>query len=377
MKPRFEPDAVLIDPEAYDHSEQIAASLEAGRQARLVIDNREPLSAARENVESFSGATVQSVDSDSPESNSPEETDTPSESGNAPTPAADPRAWRREVAARVNQYRARRRPQAPRYPSLMLKFEPPEFISDPVPEPPIAEVPPSTETLYAAPISVAPVEDEENVAAPETAKIIEFPRPWSPPPPSPDELAEAISDRPRILEVPEVLPPPPVLGGMLIEPAEAAEAEKRPGFEIPLKSPPMSQRLLAAGTDVLLVFGAFAVFGWSFLRVTGFTPAPPQAAKTSLLLSAFFWAAYQYLMLVYTGSTPGLKLAKLRISRFDGVPATRSLRRWRVLASVLSGLSLGLGYAWCFLDEDGLCWHDRITHTYMALTEDKNANSAG
>jgi uncharacterized RDD family membrane protein YckC len=66
------------------------------------------------------------------------------------------------------------------------------------------------------------------------------------------------------------------------------------------------------------------------------------------------------------GSTPGLKLAKLELSQFDGRPVPRSLRRWRVLASVLSGLSLGLGYAWCFLDEDELCWHDRITHTYMA-----------
>jgi hypothetical protein len=37
-----------------------------------------------------------------------------------------------------------------------------------------------------------------------------------------------------------------------------------------------------------------------------------------------------------------------------------------VFASVLSGLSLGLGYAWCWLDEDQLCWHDRITRTYMA-----------
>jgi len=42
------------------------------------------------------------------------------------------------------------------------------------------------------------------------------------------------------------------------------------------------------------------------------------------------------------------------------------LRRWRVLASWLSGVSLGMGYAWVLLDEDGLCWHDRITHTYLA-----------
>jgi uncharacterized RDD family membrane protein YckC len=81
---------------------------------------------------------------------------------------------------------------------------------------------------------------------------------------------------------------------------------------------------------------------------------------------AAFWAGYQFLLLVYAGTTPGAKLARLRLSRFDGQPVPKKLRRWRVLASMLSGLSLALGYAWCFFDEDQLCWHDRITQTYMA-----------
>jgi hypothetical protein len=28
-----------------------------------------------------------------------------------------------------------------------------------------------------------------------------------------------------------------------------------------------------------------------------------------------------------------------------------------------------MGYAWVFLDENALCWHDRITHTYLAPTK--------
>jgi uncharacterized RDD family membrane protein YckC len=86
----------------------------------------------------------------------------------------------------------------------------------------------------------------------------------------------------------------------------------------------------------------------------------------ALVLMGLFWIAFQYLLLVYCGMTPGLKVAGLRLCRFDGETASRRVRLWRVLASVLSGVSLGLGYAWCFLDEDQLCWHDRITHTYMA-----------
>jgi hypothetical protein len=72
------------------------------------------------------------------------------------------------------------------------------------------------------------------------------------------------------------------------------------------------------------------------------------------------------LLIVYSGTTPGLLLARLELTRFDGAPVNRRLRRWRVLASFLSAVSLGMGYLWVFLDEDALCWHDRITHTYLA-----------
>ena len=40
------------------------------------------------------------------------------------------------------------------------------------------------------------------IPAPATAKIIEFPRSWTPPLPALDELAEPVVDRPRILEAP-------------------------------------------------------------------------------------------------------------------------------------------------------------------------------
>jgi uncharacterized RDD family membrane protein YckC len=69
---------------------------------------------------------------------------------------------------------------------------------------------------------------------------------------------------------------------------------------------------------------------------------------------------------VYAATTPGLRLAGLQLARFDGTRANRRLRRWRVLASYLAAVSLGMGYVWVFLDEDALCWHDRITHTYLA-----------
>jgi uncharacterized RDD family membrane protein YckC len=205
-----------------------------------------------------------------------------------------------------------------------------------------------------------------STAAAVTAKIIEFPRFWVPAPAPLDELAEPVMDRPRILEAPEVVPPAPALGGITIEPVELEGLEKRPGIDVPLQSAPLTRRVLSAIIDDLIIAAACALFGFIFWKMTAIRPPLLQMAAVLAGLTALFWTAYQYLLVVYAGTTPGLLLARLELARFDGKPAGRRLRRWRVFASYLSAASLGMGYAWVFLDEDSLCWHDRITHTYLA-----------
>jgi uncharacterized RDD family membrane protein YckC len=199
------------------------------------------------------------------------------------------------------------------------------------------------------------------------AKIIEFPRfAWGPPAPPPDQLAEPVSERPRILEVPEVAPPPPALGGITIEAAEHPDAERRPGIDLPLQSAPLGLRFVAALIDGLIIAAASALFGGIFWKVAAVRPPLVQILALAAGLPCLFWAAYQYLLIVYAASTPGLRIAGLELARFDGTSTSRSLRRWRVLASWLSAVSAAMGYVWVFLDEDALCWHDRITHTYLA-----------
>jgi uncharacterized RDD family membrane protein YckC len=122
---------------------------------------------------------------------------------------------------------------------------------------------------------------------------------------------------------------------------------------------------LSALIDGLIIASNCAVFSLIFWKVTALEPPTLQIAAVLTSLCVVLWAGYQYLLLVYTGSTPGLRLSGLKLVRFDGSVAGRKLRRWRVLASFLSAFSLGMGYAWVFLDEDSLCWHDRITHTYL------------
>jgi uncharacterized RDD family membrane protein YckC len=84
-----------------------------------------------------------------------------------------------------------------------------------------------------------------------------------------------------------------------------------------------------------------------------------------MVAPCIFWAMYEYLFLVYAGVTPGLQLTRLRLITFDGVQPRRPTRRARSIAMMLSTFSLGLGLLWAALDEDTLCWHDRITRTYV------------
>jgi len=325
-----------------------------------------------------------------------------------PEPRVYPNAdsWRIEVAARLQRYRTRRKPRTPRYPSLLLPFDAPESWSRPAPSggsaavaaapararqaftfdmdeeptaivaPAVAEPRPTSERY---PSQQRPDRYPEQ-ASEQAAKVIEFPRSAAIPVFRPSELADPIFDHPRIVEVPEILPPPPALGGMLIEAADKEPADRRVGADFPFASPSASpsasilRRALAALVDGVVVATALAAFAAIFLRlnpslnpVRGSLPmlAGPTLAGALGVVAILLWAAYEFLFVVYTGSTPGLRAARLRLAAFDGSPLNRRLRRWRVLASFLSAFSAGLGYLWCVLDQHGLCWHDRITRTHV------------
>ena len=278
----------------------------------------------------------------------------------------DPAAWKQELAAKLNEYRTRHKPRPPRYPSLQLKFE----SNEPAwtnPAQTQSYVSRESTALDHVDMSAAPQPEPANYVTTEpTGRLIEFPRPATVPAAWIDALADPVMERPRILEVPESEFLPPALGGISIEPIPVAEEGKRPGIEIPMLTAALWRRVLAGAMDGVIVAAAVALFGYIFVHITDTVPQLRPAIIGGVLLTGVLWAGYQYLLLVYSGTTPGLKLAGLELNRFDGTTTARRLRRWRVLASVLSALSLCLGYAWCYLDEDQLCWHDRITKTYMA-----------
>jgi uncharacterized RDD family membrane protein YckC len=293
-------------------------------------------------------------------------------------------SWRVELAARLDRYRTRRKPRTPRYPSLLLPFDAPQSWSRTVP-------PDGSESITAVierasadqDVAFHRNEDSEAVgeqssypyleqasSSDQSAKVIEFPRYAAIPVFSSSELADPIFDRPRIVEAPEILPPPPALGGMLIEPAHRESVDTA---DPPAASASIARRALAALVDGVILTTALAGFAVIFLRLNPSLnptlnsirgPLPLLAAALGTI-AVLLWMTYEFLFVVYTGSTPGLRAARLRLATFDGSPLNRRARRWRVLASFLSASSAALGYLWCVLDRDGLCWHDRITRTHV------------
>ena len=130
----------------------------------------------------------------------------------------------------------------------------------------------------------------------------------------------------------------------------------------------MEQRVFAGMIDGLLVLLSGGIFVLIAAQLSARVPDGKLGVALVAALPCILWAIYEYLFLVYAGGTPGMRLAHIEVATFEGEAVPRNLRRWRAVAMVLAGCSLGLGLFWALLDEDTLCWHDRITKTFPVPT---------
>ncbi|HEY5174107.1 MAG TPA: RDD family protein [Terriglobales bacterium] len=204
-------------------------------------------------------------------------------------------------------------------------------------------------------------------------KVIAFPR-QAPGAQEIYRLADPVLPKqPRILDVPEeleALPTTPFLDGLQFGPnTQPVIATHADNVELPFRAAARTHRLYAALLDCVLVAAGTAVFagvGYKMLPKVTFTkPVLLTAATLPLLL----WAIYQYLLLVYGGATAGMRVAKIRLSTFKGKSPCRRERRHRVMALYFSTASFVMGLLWAFVDVDTLCWHDRISRTYLTDRE--------
>lgn len=330
----------------------------------------------------------------------------------AAPPASAPKAqasspngsgWREEVTNRLDSYRSRRRRRVEKSLSLnfeqqqsdalstagpaskLIRFPGPQIVGTSVLDPVMVAEPEVAGVAVAEPAASAGAEVaqtqvtgtlsiEELSAIASLAPAEELAEPvvdWASSatyepdaaeaePEAAPSLAMTLEDSEDHLEnAPEYTPEPARF-------AEFAGAEREFVVELPLQSAPMSQRLLSTAVDGGLVAVATVLFSVSFFLFAEATPTLRLLLPMLVAVPCFFWCAYQYLFLVNVGSTPGMFVAGLELTTFDDGLVDPHTRRWRAAATVVSCVSLGLGYLWSLVDEDSLTWHDRITRTLVA-----------
>jgi len=205
-------------------------------------------------------------------------------------------------------------------------------------------------------------------------KVIAFPRHLSVAPESVYRLADPVtSEVPRILDVPEELqaiPTTPFLDGLQLEPVKSAiDPRDREHVDLPFRAVRVSQRVLAGVVDAAVSGMGAAIFAGVVYKIIPQLSITKPLILASVAMAGLLWSVYQYLFLVYAGRTLGMMAAKIRLRTFKGNAPSLRQRRNRVLGFYLSTLSLGMGLMWVLVDVDTLCWHDRLSRTYLSNRE--------
>jgi uncharacterized RDD family membrane protein YckC len=227
------------------------------------------------------------------------------------------------------------------------------------------------------------VEEEPGFAAvePLAVNLIEFPR----------ELVAARKMRPRLAEGPlreasqdeldqlqifEVAPEsisqtvnigaaPADWSPIRLDNEASTNGGESVSLQIPLKTAPFEDRIMAGIFDLALIVSAFAIFVLVFVACTAHPPSGKPALVAAGFVFAGFGLLYQYLFFKYAEGTPGMRYAKIALCTFEDENPTRKAMCMRVLYVLLSAAPLGLGFAWAWFDPDRLTWHDRLSRIYQ------------
>ena len=128
---------------------------------------------------------------------------------------------------------------------------------------------------------------------------------------------------------------------------------------------PMNQRVMAAVVDFTLVSGAFLAAAYAVISKMTAMPGLKQLEAGSAIGLVLMALAYMAFFFFLTGVTPGMKYARLEILTITGEKASREQRLRRMGALLVSMAPMGLGAAMALFDEQQLCWHDRLSGTYL------------
>lgn len=233
----------------------------------------------------------------------------------------------------------------------------------------------------AEPVIAAPPPPAYESATPYTptplpANLIQFPRILVAPQKARPRLAEGpLRDSADIRIFEDAAPAPadpptlPIWSNLRLDDAIAAAQFAPPAASQPALYPAqLAPRLRAAVADSALVAVATAAFVAVFTKLAHHFSVMPEKKSAAIALLAVFallQIVYQLLFFSFNESTPGMRLSRIGLCTFTDENPSRTAMRWRIAASVLAAVPMGLGLLWAWFDDDRLGWHDRITHTYQ------------
>jgi uncharacterized RDD family membrane protein YckC len=275
--------------------------------------------------------------------------------------------WRKEITSRVRAHKRKRGSDD----TLSFGFEEPELTPEEEIRAIASEPEPEERPLPPPPSRYQRIAMKRAQAQVESGNLIMFP------PPEPvvadpvqEALAEPMPQTPRILEAGFTPEPAPQEGAYaaihLDSPAtHSEETFLVPDLEFPLQVAPISVQVVSWLVDSAFALAGFVAFGAVVMLMTGMSATGKAGLAIAVGVAALFWIGYHAIFLVYSGYTPGMNFAGLGLCTFDDNMPSRPTRIKRIAALVLSLISLGMGFVWASLDQDGLGWHDRISRTYL------------
>ncbi|HEY1902244.1 MAG TPA: RDD family protein [Terracidiphilus sp.] len=147
--------------------------------------------------------------------------------------------------------------------------------------------------------------------------------------------------------------------------APAVEREALAAAVMAFPLAPMNQRIMAVVVDFSLITGAFLAAALVAAANVKVLPTLKQMELGSAVALALIGALYLAFFFILARATPGMKYARLEICTFAGKKPTLVERCGRMVALLVSLAPLGLGAAMALFDEQHLCWHDRLSGTYL------------
>jgi uncharacterized RDD family membrane protein YckC len=143
------------------------------------------------------------------------------------------------------------------------------------------------------------------------------------------------------------------------------EPQEQPAPQLALELAPLTRRLMATAVDSALI--AAVALGSALAASAGFSHPPAARAVELTAVAALLLVGmvYQALFLSLAEATPGMRCTGLSLCTFDGQIPSGAQVRSRLGALLLSIVPMGLGVAWALFDDDHLCWHDRLSRTYL------------